>query len=225
VGKKFKICTVLTFLAITSSGFTQNSQTPTLARVELSISVYDYARVSAEVLAEAEQDARRIFQQAGVETVWVTCRPKTEKIESHTCDTVNMTHLVLKILPRAFSTQVRDHSSVLGDALVDEKGAGYYSYAFYDRIQRVADDHRLCHTLLGDVMAHEIGHLLLGSKSHAVSGIMSAHWNGEELRRISEGTMFFTPNQSRLMRDRMGSHQVDIPAGMRASAVGTAALL
>jgi hypothetical protein len=221
LGKEFKICAVLTFLAVTSSGFTQNSRTPTLARRELSISVYDYAHVPTEVLAEAEQGARRIFQQAGVETVWVTCLPKPEKIESYACDTVNMTHVVLKILPHdAFSTQLRDRSNVLGDALVDEKGVGYYAYAFYDRVQRVADEHRLRHALLGDVLAHEIGHLLLGSKSHAVGGIMSAHWNGEELRRISEGTMFFTPNQSRLMRDRVGSRQVDVPAGMRASAGG-----
>ena len=205
MGKEFTICAVLMFLAITSSGFSQNSQTPTLARPELSISVYDYAHVSAEVLAEAEQGARRIFQQAGVETIWVTCLPKPENIESNACDSVNMTHLVLKILPHAFSTQVRDRINVLGDALVDEKGVGYYAYAFFDRVQRVAEEHRLCRALLGDVLAHEIGHLLLGSKSHAVSGIMSAHWNGEELRRISEGTMFFSPNQSRLMRDRVAS--------------------
>src|SRR5215475_11046371 len=100
------------FLAITSPGFTQTSQTATLAKQELSISVYDYAHVPTAVLAEAEQGARRIFQQAGVETVWVTCLPRPEKIESHACDTVNTTHLMLKILPHAFSAQVRDRSNV-----------------------------------------------------------------------------------------------------------------
>jgi hypothetical protein len=66
--------------------------------------------------------------------------------------------------------------------------------------------------LLGDVLAHEIGHLLLGSNSHSVSGIMSAHWYGDELRRISEATIFFVPSQSRTIRDRLASRKLDGPA-------------
>jgi hypothetical protein len=211
------------FLAVASRGFTQTSQTAIPVRPEISISVFDYSGVSPELLVSAEQDARRIFQLTGVETVWVTCLPKPENIEPNPCYTVNATHLVLKILPHAISGHVRDRSNVLGDAIVDEKGVGYYAYVFYDRVQRVAHEHRLRHALLSGVLAHEIGHLLLGSKSHAISGIMSAHWNDEELRRISEGTMFFTPNQSRLMRDRVGSRQGDIPAFRRVTTGGSAA--
>ncbi len=221
MGGGFRTCTILTFLALTSLGFTQTSQTAIPARLELSVSVYDYAHVPPELLAAAEQDARRIFQQAGVETIWVPCLPKP--IESNACYSVNSTHFMVKILPHAISAQVRDRDNVLGDALVDEKGAGYYAYAFYDRVERVAEERKICHALLGNVLAHEIGHLLLGSKSHTVSGIMSAHWNGEELRRISEGSMFFTPKQSRLMRDRVGSRQVDVPAITRATTGGSRA--
>jgi len=98
----------------------------------VTISVYDYALVPPEILPAAEGDARRIFQQAGVETVWVNCLPKPEKIESKGCYAVDATHLLLKILPHALSAQVRDRSDVLGDAIVDEKGVGYYAYTFYD---------------------------------------------------------------------------------------------
>lgn len=225
MAREFKTCAVLMFLALTSPGFTQTSQTAIPARLEVSVSVYDYAHILPELLAAAEQDARRIFQQAGVETVWATCLPKPEKIESNLCYIVNSNHFVVKILPHAINAQVRDRINVLGDALVDEKGVGFYAYAFYDRVQTVAEEHRLGHALLGDVLAHEIGHLLLGSKSHTVSGIMSAHWNGEELRRISEGSMFFGPNQSRLMRDRVGSRQVDVPRITRATTGGSRASL
>ena len=51
-------------------------------------------------------------------------------------------------------------------------------------------------SVLGYVLTHEIGHLLLGSNSHSVSGIMSPHWNDEELRRISEGTLLFLSGES-----------------------------
>jgi hypothetical protein len=79
------------------------------------------------------------------------------------------THLVLKILPHALSAQVRDRGDVLGEAIVDERGVGYYAYAFYDRVQRVAEERQLGHALLGAVLAHEIGHLLLGSNCHTRS--------------------------------------------------------
>jgi hypothetical protein len=192
---------------------------------DITISVYDYANISTELLVAAEEDAWRIFRQAGVETVWKTCLPKPEKIQAGDCYTVDATHLTMKILPRAISAQARDRNDVLGTALVDEKGAGYYAYVFYDAVNRIAEERRLGHTMLGDVLAHEIGHLLLGSNSHSVSGIMSAHWHGEELRRISEATMLFTPSQSRKLRNRLEPPKADIPVVTRATAREPAAPL
>ena len=209
------------FLAVPSVGF---SQTPAVIgpRPQVAISVYDYAHVSAGLLAAAEEGARRVFRQAGVETVWATCFPKPEKVEPDGCSAVDANHLMLKILPRAIAAPVRERSDVLGTAIMNEKGVGFYAYIFYDRVQRIANERKLGHALLGDALAHEIGHLLLGSNSHSVSGIMSAHWYGEELRRISEEAMFFAPNQSRMMRDRVASRQVDLPAVTLGTAVGSA---
>jgi hypothetical protein len=210
VSREFKICSALTLLTIASFGIAQALPTPAPTRPAVTISVYDYAHVPAEFLAAAEGDAGRIFRQVGVETFWINCLPKPEKIELPTCYSVDATHLMMKILPRAINAHVRDRKDVLGDALVDEKGVGFYAYAFYDGVQRVA---------------HEIGHLLLGSKSHSVSGIMSAHWNGDELRRISEGTMFFAPSAFRMLRGRVGSRQTDSPVVIRATVGGSAAPL
>jgi hypothetical protein len=88
------------------------------------------------------------------------------------------------------SGEMRDRADVLGMAMLDEKRVGYYAYAFYDQIQRMADERRLASTLLGHVLAHEIGHLLLRSNSHPLSGIMSGRWRGEESRKISEGVCY-----------------------------------
>jgi len=211
------------FLMAASPGFSQSlPEAPRMA--DITISVYDYANVPVELLGAAEEDARRIFRQAGVDTVWATCLPKPEKVVAD-CYIVDATHLIMKILPRAISAQARDRSDVLGTALVDEKGVGYYVYVFYDNVRRVAEDRELGHTLLGDVLAHEIGHLLLGSNSHSVSGIMSAHWYGGELRRISEGAMLFTPSQSRTLRERLEPRKGDTPVVTRATARGQVAPL
>src|SRR5439155_10444253 len=37
--------------------------------------------------------------------------------------------------------------------------------------------------LLGRVVAHEVGHLLLGTTAHSATGLMRARWNDEEARR------------------------------------------
>jgi hypothetical protein len=218
VSRKFEICAALTFLTIAAFGFAQAPPTAVPTRPAVTISVYDYAHVPAELLAAAEMDAQRIFRQAGVEIVWLNCLPKREKIEPNSCHSVDASHLMMKILPGAINSHVRDRSDVLGDALVDEKGGGFFAYVFYDNVRRIAEEHRLGHALLGGVLAHETGHLLLGSKSHTVSGIMSAHWSGDELRRISEGNIFFAPSQSRVLRDRVASREIDSPAVTLATA-------
>jgi hypothetical protein len=119
------------------------------------------------LLAAAEDQAREIFRRAGVETVWLNCSPKLEKVEPRSCYFSDSTHLTLKIIPHAMNAQVRNRIDVLGTAYPDEQGAGYFAYVFYDRIQELAQRLRLGHALLADVMAHEIGHLLLGSTSHS----------------------------------------------------------
>ena len=206
-------CAVLTFLAVTPVAFAQNSPTTMSSSPDVTISVHDYADVPTPLLAAVEDQAREIFRHAGLETVWLNCSPKLEleNLEPRSCYFSDTTHLTLKISPRGMNAQVRNRIEVLGTAYPDEKGAGYFAYAFYDRIQELAQRRRLGHALLADVMAHEIGHLLLGSISHSASGIMCAHWNYEELRNVSEGAMSFIPAQSRIMRDRLRAHQSGRP--------------
>ena len=199
-----QICTALTFLA-GCSGLAQTLPATIAGTPEIVISVYDYAHMPSEELAVAEADAQRIFRNAGLETTWLNCLRRPADYALKNCYSVDSAHLVMKILPRESAELVRDHEGVLGDAFVDMGGVGYFAYAFYDHIENVAARHELGPALLGCVLAHEIGHLLLGSKSHAVSGIMSAHWSGEELRRISEQGLVFLPSQSRALQNRVTS--------------------
>ena len=138
------------------------------------------------------------------------------------CRTIDITHLGLKILPHALSAKVRDRSDVLGTAIVVDQGYSYYAYVFYDNVQTLARERRLGSTLLANVMAHELGHLLLGSNSHAVSGIMRGHWSPEELRKISEGSTSFHKSESGVMRDRLISPQSSVSGDIRAATGGCA---
>jgi hypothetical protein len=60
-------------------------------------------------------------------------------------------------------------------------------------------------SLLGDVAAHEIGHLLLGTNSHAANGIMRERWESEELGSIGTGALSFSEAESRQMKNKLAA--------------------
>ena len=83
---------------------------------------------------------------------------------------------------------------------------------FYHRVESLAVELRGARdVLLGYALAHEIGHLLLGTNSHALNGIMRAHWTEEELRLASAGRFTFLPQQAAKMRA-----EVAVPAQLAA---------
>jgi hypothetical protein len=55
--------------------------------------------------------------------------------------------------------------------------------------------------ILGSVMAHEIGHVLLGSPDHSPTGIMNGHWGTTEFWTLTHRGLKFTNEQGALMRE------------------------
>ena len=57
--------------------------------------------------------------------------------------------------------------------------------------------------ILGCAIAHELGHLLLGTNSHSDTGIMRPRWEPNQFRQLMMGTLLFTTTQSNLMREQV----------------------
>jgi hypothetical protein len=74
---------------------------------------------------------------------------------------------------------------------VRETDRGWLATAYSDRVTsaavRVGVD---AGTLLGLVISHELGHLLLGSGYHGWSGVMRADWSEEQLTHPREPWRF-----------------------------------
>jgi hypothetical protein len=62
---------------------------------------------------------------------------------------------------------------------------------FYDRVENYAPAMRP--HLLAYVLAHEITHVLQGITRHSESGIMKAHWDDRDLRKMISKGLVFTP--------------------------------
>ena len=74
-----------------------------------------------------------------------------------------------------------------------------------DRVERLAngrDGER--GILMGHVIAHELGHLLLETPEHSVEGIMRARWGQSDLDRAAQGLLLFHPSQGPRMQ--MAAH-------------------
>jgi len=166
------------------------------------VSVFNDAQVAATVLAQAEREAAEIFSRTGVDIVWANCRAQeVTSTDTGGCERFDWpTHLSLRILPRSLLSG----NEVFGVAFLSLDGTGCYSDVFYDRAVALRADGKVgLADILGNVMAHELGHLLLGSNAHAPWGIMRAHWQGEELRRVAKGNLLFTADQAEHMRRKL----------------------
>lgn len=115
---------------------------------------------------------------------------------------MNRSHLAVRIVP--WSPKSGD--AVFGNAFLSSDGEGAYSDVFYDSIKKLDEEwHARMPILLGYVIAHEIGHLLLGTNAHSWLGIMRSQWHGEELRSIAMGRLLFTPLQVESLKARLNA--------------------
>ena len=154
------------------------------------------------VLAEARYEATRVYQKAGVAISLIECKSSKVAIEVDLrCqDSVSAKRINLRIVPHARKSS----DSVFGIAFLSVEGTGAYGDVFYDSAEKLDQDwHVGLARVLGHVMAHELGHLLLGSNAHSRLGIMCPTWHAHELHLASRGALLFSEDQARLMRERL----------------------
>jgi hypothetical protein len=169
---------------------------------QVTVTVFNDGNVSNDVLARAERRATTILQAAHVRVTWL-----------HTAEGASSSSrsaLGRKPCPATdFSIRVVRHSlalpeSIFGVSFLGQDGSGRYSDVFYATAYRLSESGRLnLGELLGHVVAHELGHLLLGSNAHSSLGIMRPHWSAEELQSLRMGKLLFTREQSQLMKEKI----------------------
>jgi len=169
----------------------------------LRVSVFNDASVAEGKLLRAETVASTVFARSGVFIEWLNCGRQNEtKEEQAECAEANLRHLQIRILFKSLNLK----PSTFGISYLDGDGTGYRADVFYAGLAHVDESGRPdSATLLGIVMAHELGHLLLGVNSHSSMGIMRPAWNDADLVAASKGNLYFTEAQGQILRDRVES--------------------
>lgn len=189
-----RLCFVLCLLAV---------PLPMLAsQPQITISVYNSAEIPEHVLTQAIEQASRIFLKAGLQTRWLECSIQVIAPQRpRDCEApFGQAHFALRIVPGSWMNT----DATFGIAFLSEEGKGVHCDIFYKSVEKLyADWHIDIPPILGHVMAHEIGHLLLGTNAHSPVGIMSAQWHGSELHKLARGALLFTPQQARAVREKL----------------------
>jgi hypothetical protein len=170
----------------------------------LTLRVYNYAHLDRASLDLSEKVAAGIFQNIGIETVWVDCPvSKSQSWDYRSCESaMGTTDLVLRILPQRMAARLHVVAEVLGAAQqCSETEPACELNVFYHHVDELATKGYRGDRILGYAMAHEVGHVLLGP-GHSDQGIMRGEWTSDDLQRISWGLRLdFTNDQSKRLQE------------------------
>ena len=163
----------------------------------LRVRVNNYTQASPMIVAKAEREAGRILGEAGLQMVWTDCPMEHYggvHVQQNPClEPLGATDIVLRVLSER--TQNKFQDTVFGFAVVPIFATVYYDYALRSA-KRDSDEFEVP-IILGCVIAHELGHLLLGSNSHSGSGVMQSQWGRRQVKQALTGGLLFTHEQSK----------------------------
>jgi hypothetical protein len=186
---------------------------------QITVRVRKYAPLEPGVLLKAETTANKILREAGVDTVWVLCFDGSARSGDVACtDPRGPMNVTVNVLPISMSQAFRLRGEAFGMAAEDgELGFGCDAWIFNDPIANFAVERELSAAqLFGHVLAHELGHLLLGPNSHSGVGLMRAQWSSRELHAVDQGGLFFSASESERIQKAVLARWQAVPRGSKA---------
>jgi hypothetical protein len=172
-------------------------------RVQVTARVYNTARVPDVVKETALRVATGALIQGGIHVRWRNCdvpescamAPVRGELVMRLVRSTSQSRVHTNAIVARTVSGSRDQTPlVLGEALIDmHERTGVLATVFVDRVELTAV---LSETdaapLLGRAIAHEMGHLLLGTNAHSVSGLMRAQWTPADIRRHANADWVLT---------------------------------
>ncbi len=177
------------------------------------IRIYDQVPMEGATLDRAKEVTSRIFLAAGIAIDWVDCHDVRQGGDETCTRPVGVNEISVRIVRKPPPVLRSENRFLNGLTLrFDPEGGSGLISIFYDRVEQIAlpmlaDELaatiHLCRALvLGHLLAHEIGHLLLPNTNHSQFGIMRARLEREDWKLAARGLLLFTREESVSMRTR-----------------------
>lgn len=175
----------------------------------LSIHLYNEAQVNDRTLRWAVAQANRRFRMARIQIN--SPQVSAEPTQSPEMDnggagpqTNERPYIVMRVIQHASATAPLE---ALGVARPFAH-AGTQIVTFVDRVEALARPMNTeTYIILGHIMAHEIGHVLLHSSEHAKSGLMQSQLGWASWRLASRGLLLFRREEAERMKEDLARFQ------------------
>jgi len=164
-------------------------------RPAVTVQIRDYARVKEKSLAKAKEIVARMYKRAGVGIEWLQDVPQDAGARESRDPAAQLT---IDIVTASIAKRRGYANDVLGYVSVPpEGGMGRIGYVVYERIKDVAaGGSSSTGDILGIIIAHDIGRLILGAGSGTLNGVMTRTWSLDELQRVNPMALSFTPAET-----------------------------
>jgi hypothetical protein len=170
-------------------------------RASVRVRLYDSAVVPAADQTVALRAATGVLAAAGIDITWLACG-RAESAASPDACAIPLTRdeLAVRLVRLPGKPSARGELS-MGYSLVDTGiSGGALATVYVDRVAWLvsqAGRHPAIDgaTLLGYAIAHELGHLLLGTNAHDATGLMRAVWSRVQLQRSNPRDWVFTAGE------------------------------
>jgi hypothetical protein len=214
---------VVTFLVLTFAMGTVRlacAQERSDEQLPITVQIHDYWHVPSESLSRASAVVTRTYEKIGVRTEWIGVVRQKERggrfKPRRDRSRIPIAQLTIIILTKEMAARGRFADGALGLAAVADEGMGRIAYAIYDRVRDTASRAAMNEAdLLGFVMAHEIGHLLLPSGSPD-SGLMRSRWTVRDFKRMNVAQLEFSSLQATQIRRTIENNSPAYLANRRA---------
>lgn len=182
-----------------------------VANLQLVVRIYDSVGVSPVELDRARASVGAILASAGIDSIWRPCHASS-------CTGPVKPHEVALRVVRSTPGSAKDS---LGFSVIDvSQGTGSLGTIYEDRIRALAAQGDVYEgELLGRAMAHEIGHMLIGTNGHSRLGLMRALWVSSELQRGLPSDWVFSGSDGAKLRQHLAARSLPmVSAAMMVSA-------
>ena len=204
------------------------------ARARVQVRVYDTTVLSAADRTVALRAATGVLAAAGIDISWLTCGSSDAAGNLADCAAPLTRDELAVRLVRLAGTPSPQGLLSLGYSLLDmSAGGGTLATVYVDRVEWLVSQARhegrlgswklevgrssegaAAARVLGFAVAHELGHLLLGTNAHAAAGLMRAVWSRSDLQRNNPADWLFTPVETLAMSRALLQRQVQMAANI-----------